>query len=132
LFFGLYNNFSIWYKLSDRTVIGTYIALGGAAITLFVNILFIPYFGFIASAWATLLCYFFICTATYLLGQKYFKVPYSLPKMGFYIGFAAALYFLSVYASPLFGESLVFKMTFNTILLAVFTGVAWRVNSRVA
>jgi O-antigen/teichoic acid export membrane protein len=127
LFFGLYNNFSIWYKLSDKTIIGTYIALGGAAITLLVNIIFIPQFGYMASAWATLLCYFFICAATYILGQKYFEVPYPLGKMAFYIALSAVIYVVSLYFSPLFGESLLLKMGFNTLLLGVFGVSAWRV-----
>jgi O-antigen/teichoic acid export membrane protein len=122
LFFGLYNNFSIWYKLSDKTIVGTYIALGGAAITLLVNIIFIPHFGYMASAWATLLCYFFICTATYLLGQRYFEVPYPLGKMAFYIALSAAIYGVSCYCSPLFGDSLALKMGFSTLLLGVFVG----------
>jgi O-antigen/teichoic acid export membrane protein len=128
LFFGLYNNFSIWYKLSDKTIFGTYIALGGAAITLIVNIVFIPQFGYTASAWATLLCYFFICTTTYLLGQKHFAVPYPIGKMAFYIAFAAAIYAFSLAVCPLFGESLTMKMGINTLLLGAFLGVSWRMS----
>ena len=34
LFFGIYINLSVWYKLTDRTYWGTYITIGGAVITI--------------------------------------------------------------------------------------------------
>ena len=36
---GIFYNFSIWYKLTDRTRIGAYISVGGALITIIVNII---------------------------------------------------------------------------------------------
>ena len=51
---GIYHNLSIWYKLTDRTRFGMYISIVGAAITIGVNLVFIPKIGFMASAYATL------------------------------------------------------------------------------
>jgi O-antigen/teichoic acid export membrane protein len=57
MFLGIYINLSIWYKLSNKTSPGAYITLIGAGITLLINYLFIPYFSYMACAWATFLCY---------------------------------------------------------------------------
>ena len=50
MFLGIYYNLTIWFKLSDRTVAGTYITLIGTAITLSINYFLIPRFGYVASA----------------------------------------------------------------------------------
>jgi len=85
LFLGLYYNFSIWYKLSDRTIIGAYISVIGAILTIVLNILFIPHFGFVASAWTALACYGFMALASYAVGKKYYPIPYPMGKMFLYI-----------------------------------------------
>ncbi len=57
LFLGVYVNLSIWYKLSDRTGLGAWVSLGGAALTAALNVWWIPLYGYLGSAWATLACY---------------------------------------------------------------------------
>ena len=56
VFLGVYFNLSVWYKLTDNTKYGSYIAIFGALATVALNIALIPVFGFRASAWATLIC----------------------------------------------------------------------------
>lgn len=81
LFLGIYYNLSVWYRLTNNTKIGAIIGIGGASITIIGNIIFIPIFGFIACAWLTLIVYFTMCIAAYLLGHVYFKVPYQILKL---------------------------------------------------
>ena len=50
IFYGIYNNLSIWYKLSDKTKIGAYVSITGAIITFALNWFYIPIYGFMASA----------------------------------------------------------------------------------
>lgn len=78
LFLGIYLNLSIWYKLSDKTVIGAYISVVGAAITIGVNFYFIPRYGYWASAWATLASYFVMMLVSYIWGQIKHPIPYNL------------------------------------------------------
>jgi len=78
LFLGIYYNISIWYKLSDRTIFGAYISLGGALITLTLSIVLLPQLGYIVSAYASLACYAFMMMAGYLLGQKYYPIQYPV------------------------------------------------------
>lgn len=85
LFLGIYFNLSVWYKLTDRTYVGTIITFLGAAITIVLNLLLIPVIGYLGSAIATLICYFAMAVISYIWGQKHFHVPYNLGSAFFYI-----------------------------------------------
>lgn len=95
VFLGIYYNQSIWYKLSGQTKFGAYIAIVGASVTVIVNLLFIPIFGFWASAWATLIVYAIQMILSYLLGQKYYPIKYNLRKFGLYLGLAIFLFLVA-------------------------------------
>lgn len=99
VFLGIYYNQSIWYKLSGKTKFGAYIAIGGAIVTVLVNVIFIPKYGYMASAWATLLVYALQMIVSYLLGQKYYPIPYNTRKFIAYIGGAIALFYFGSYLS---------------------------------
>jgi len=89
---GIYYNQSVWYKLSNKTKFGAYISLIGASVTIIVNLLFIPMYGYMACAWATLLAYLTQMTLSYYWGQKYHPIPYNPRKFFLYIGSAIAIY----------------------------------------
>ena len=92
--FGIYLNQSIWYKLSGQTKFGAYIAIGGGALTILVNVAFIPTYGYMASAWATLIVYAAQMIASYLLSRKFYPIHYNLRKFYLYLGLAVVLYFI--------------------------------------
>ena len=86
LFLGIYNNLSIWYKLTDKTRFGMYFSIIGAILTIVFNLVMIPKIGFIASAWATLITYTFMMLISYYIGKKHYPVPYKIGKLVAYIG----------------------------------------------
>ena len=90
---GIYVNLSIWYKLTDRTLMGAAVSLAGAALTIVLNIWWIPLLGYVGSAWATLACYGSMAIASYLLGQKYYPVDYDVKRVIGYIGLGIGLYY---------------------------------------
>ncbi|RYY95142.1 MAG: polysaccharide biosynthesis protein [Chitinophagaceae bacterium] len=92
MFLGIYYNLSIWYKLSNRTLAGAWITLLGAALTVGINYLFIPRFGYWACAWATFFCYGSMMLLSYLWGQKAYPVPYPAKKILAYLVISVALY----------------------------------------
>ncbi len=100
LMLGLYYNFSVWYKVTDKTRIGAYIGLGGAAITVALNLLLIPRYGFYGCAWTTLACYTSMAMAAVLLGQRRYAIPYRFGTMAMYGAAALALMALSWGLSP--------------------------------
>lgn len=95
IFLGIYYNLSVWYKLTDKTVYGMYIALVGAAITIGINLWLIPIIGFRGSAYATFACYFSMMILSYIIGQRHFPVPYNLSKLIGYFGLALSLFFIN-------------------------------------
>lgn len=99
LFLGIYINLSVWYKLTDRTLMGAWVSLGGALVTIALNIIWIPTMGYMGSAWATLICYGGMALLSYILGRKYYPVPYELLKLCFYISLSVVLYAVFNYSA---------------------------------
>ena len=97
LFLGIYNNLSVWYKLTDKTKYGMYFSVFGAFLTIAFNIIFIPKIGFMASAWATLIAYGTMTIISYFYGKKYYAVPYNISKVILYIIISVGLSFISYY-----------------------------------
>ena len=130
LCFGIYVNLSIWYKLTDRTLLGALVSFGGAAITIVLNVLFIPKYGYMASAWATLACYGGMAVASYIMGQKYFPVNYYLKKdLGYiFLGFGLWLLgdFIQTHLLAQFGHFWIL----SSVLMLVFFGVVWVFDGR--
>lgn len=91
LFLGVYYNLSVWFKLTDKTYYGTVLAVGGAIITVVGNYFLIPVAGYMGSSWAMLLCYFSMTVGCYILGQRYYPVPYRVVSDMSYIVFTAVL-----------------------------------------
>lgn len=95
LFLGIYSNLSVWYKLSDKTKMGAYISIAGAAITLAFNFALIPVWGYMGSAIATISAYGTIMAISYYLGSRYYPIPYDIKKITAYL--AISILFSGVY-----------------------------------
>jgi len=93
MFLGIYFNQSIWYKLSGQTKFGAFIALGGALLTITLNLVFIPKYGYMACAWATMIVYGTQTVVSYFLGQKFYPIYYNLRKIFLYFGLALGIFF---------------------------------------
>lgn len=96
-FLGIYNNLSVWYKLTDKTIIGAYISIVGAVITLVLNYLLIPKFSYYGSAIATISAYGSMMAISYVLGNKHYPIPYDMEKIGAYLGISIIFSIISFY-----------------------------------
>ena len=94
-FLGIYTNLSVWYKLTNQTHIGAYISIVGAIITLALNYLLIPTMSYYGSAIATIAAYGTMMLISYILGNKYYPIPYDMKKIGAYLGIS--ILFSTVY-----------------------------------
>jgi len=101
LFFGIYFALSMWYKLTDMTRYGAYIAVGGAVVTITLNFILIPIFGYKGSAFAVLFTFFGMMVVSYFFGQKYYPIPYNIKRIFTYFLIAGILYIFSLYTSSL-------------------------------
>lgn len=129
LFLGLYYNVAIWYKLQDKTFYGAYIAFFGAALTIVANLALIPFFGYLGAAWATLICYAGMLGLGYYWGQKYYPIPYDLPRIGGHIGAALGIYLLYIFSRTwLVGKSFWQLQGLALLFLLIYTVVLWRLE----
>jgi O-antigen/teichoic acid export membrane protein len=117
LFFGVYSNLSIWYKLTDRTKWGSYFSLVACVITVLIIVIFVPRFGFMACAWASFFSNFVVMVASYVIGQKYFPIAYRIGSGVFYFALAMILWCAAAFV-PI--ENEVIYLAFKTALLIVF------------
>jgi len=113
---GIVYNLSIWYKLTDKTIYGVYIAGAGALVTIIFNVTLIPIIGYLGSAWAHFFSYLTMLVISFLFGRKYFKINYPLKDILIYIIFATIVYFASLFNEF---EGFLFYLI-NTLLLISF------------
>ena len=81
LFMGIFNNMSIWFKITGNTKYGAFFVITGAIITVIINVLFIPYYGYYASAWGHLISYTIMIIICFYYGNIHYKIPYNLKKI---------------------------------------------------
>ena len=88
LFFGVFFNLSLWYKLTDRTQWGMYFSLLCFFLMLGLNLWLVPAIGipdgYMGSAWATLISYFIVMVISYFTGRRYYPLPYQVGRIGLY------------------------------------------------
>ncbi len=129
MFLGVYYNLSIWYKLSNRTMAGAWITLLGALITVIINYIAIPHFGYMASAWATLFCYGTMMVVSYQWGQRVYPVPYATKKLIAYFVIALMVYGINLLLH-LVSKNQPFNYLFATILLFAFIVFVMRIEKK--
>jgi len=117
IFQGVFFNLSLWYKLTDKTMYGAYFSIVGTIIIVAINILFVPAFSYMASAWAGFICYFVMMVISYYYGQKYMPIKYDLKSIGIYVGVAMGLYALSFLVNTPYT---LLNLAYKTALLMVF------------
>ncbi len=129
MFLGIYINLSIWYRLTRKTTAGAYITLIGAGITIAVNFIFIPYFSYMACAWATFLCYGTMMVISYTWGQKSYPVPYARKKLLAYMAIVVILYFIHQGIIRVW-HGIVLNYTVATLFLVLFGLFIYRIERK--
>lgn len=114
---GIYFNLSFWYKLTDETRWGAYFSIVGCVIIVALNIVFVPTYGFVASAWASVAGYAVIMLLSYVMGQKKYPIHYDLRSLGLYVLLAVVLYVIGEQV-PI--SNVILRMAFRTVLLGLF------------
>jgi O-antigen/teichoic acid export membrane protein len=120
-FLGIYHNLSVWYKVTDKTIYGAYISLIGAVVTIVINFVFIPHFGYMASAVATVLAYGSMMLLSFYFGRMYYPIPYNFRKIGFYLIVSILFSILSFY---IFDRNLFVGIP----LLLLFLGLVYKLE----
>ena len=119
MFLGIYYNLSVWYKITNKTMSGAWITIIGALITLVINYFFIPHFSYVACAWATFFSYGFMMVASYVWGQRVYRIPYAWKKLLAYILIAVMFFFIHRGAIMLV-EGKLWNLVIATLLLFIY------------
>ncbi len=116
---------SFWYKLSNKTVYGIYIFLIGSVITIAVDVIFVPIFGYITCAWANVICYAVMLLITFVWGRKYLPCEYDFKGIILFTVLAAVCYICMQFADAL---SLMPKLAINTLIIISFALIVFKVE----
>ncbi|MBD5217817.1 MAG: oligosaccharide flippase family protein [Bacteroidales bacterium] len=125
LFFGVFFNLSLWYKLTDRTQWGMYFSLFGFAVMLGMNLWLVPAIGlpdgYVGSAWAAFIGYLAMMLLSYFVGRHYYPLPYELKRIGGYTLLAMMLWGVGAWLE--FEDRMWLTYAIRIFLLAVYAGV---------
>jgi len=127
LFFGVFFSASIWYKIKDKTWYGAIIALTGAFITLVLNIVLIPVWGYMGSAIALLICYSVMMIMNHFWGQKYYPIPLNVRRIAFYFIISLTIFAISFLYQ---GFNPAVKFIISLLWLSLFSGLVFMLEKR--
>ena len=122
LVMGIFFNLSIWYKLTNKTLYGAVLVIIGAAVTIVVNVIFIPRYGYLASAWAHLLCYSLMVFLSYMWSRKHYRIDYKIGRIGIYMVVALVIYIFNALFLQDIGP---LKDLISLVLLSGFSLFIW-------
>jgi O-antigen/teichoic acid export membrane protein len=105
--------------LGNKTSAGAWITVGGALLTTVINYLFIPKYGYMACAWATFFCYGSMMVASFIWGQKEYRIPYAWKKLVAYIVIVVLLFFAHKGITTVWNNKF-FSLTIATILTGCY------------
>lgn len=123
LFFGVFFNLSLWYKLSDRTIWGAWFSIFGLVIVVTLNIILVPHIGYMGCAWASFASYGSMMLASYFIGQAKYPINYHVDRLLYYVLVAGVLYAVAYFVViPVQGVNLLFR----TLLLILYLWIVCR------
>ena len=122
---GVFFILSFWYKLTDLTRYGVVIFSTGAVVTLVLDFILIPKYGYIGAAWTNFSAYAVMVVFSFLWSRKYMKIPYQYFRMLFYIIFALSLYFVSQLISF---NSLIIRLLLKNSLIILYIILVFKIE----
>jgi O-antigen/teichoic acid export membrane protein len=115
-------------RLKDKTMLGAWISILGAGLTVLLNVLLVPRIGYVGAAWAALATYTFMCFATWFTSLRYYPVPYPFGRMAFYPGVGLAFWGLSLWLEPML--PLLAIWTVRVLFFGAFLGLVYLLEIR--
>ncbi len=122
LWFGIFFNLSLWYKLTDKTIWGTWFSLIGLAVTVGVNVMFVPLYGYTACAWAAFTSYGVMMVLSYIIGRSHYPIGYDIRRITGYFALAMLLWWVSGILTT--GVNL-YDFATRFMLLCIYGGVVY-------
>ncbi len=127
LFLGIYYNLATWFKLTDKTKYGTYLTITGASVTILVSYILVPIVGYLGFAMAFASSGLVMMVICYLLGQKFYPVPYDISSaLGYIITGALVI----VFSAQFKFDDLAVSVGVHTVLILVLLLLSYQVEKK--
>lgn len=117
VFYGVFVNLSVWYKLNDLTKYAAILTVTGAVISISINVIYVPRYGYNAAAWSHLAAYSVMTILSYLIGKRIYKVPYKPAKILFYTLTTLLLFFAFKAWAP---GNIVARITVGNLIILLY------------
>lgn len=114
---------SMWYKLTNKTGYGAWMALAGTVVIFVVNIFGIPKIGYMASAFAFMLSGLVIVVLSWFLGKRHFPVPYQIGKLFLYLLIPIGVWWLADWITI---ENTLIRLAFRSFLVILVVSFYFR------
>ncbi len=115
LLLGVYFNLSIWFKITDKTMFSFWITLTGALVSIAIIVFLLPIWGFMGAALSTLGCYLVMCLICFVLGQRFYPIPYQTVRDLNYLLVAFGLSYAGFYLE--LGDPILTFFVRNSLIL---------------
>ena len=92
VFYGVFYNQSIWYKLTRKTGYAILLTITGAVVTIIINVFFVKKYSYMASAYGHLFAYLIMMLLSYFIGKNYYKINYKMKRIFEYVTIALAIF----------------------------------------
>lgn len=124
-FFGVFFNLSLWYKLTDKTIWGMWFSLLGLAVTVVLNVVLVPRWGYMGCAVAALACYTVMMVTSWAVGRAKYPIGYNVRRLMTIFLIAMGFWGLSVVITT--GHQWL-DMGLRTVLLFCFALIIVRIE----
>lgn len=124
-FFGVFFNLSLWYKLTDKTIWGMWFSLLGLAVTVVLNVVLVPRWGYMGCAAAALACYTVMMVTSWAVGRAKYPIGYNVRRLTTIFLIAMGFWGLSVVITT--GHQWL-DMGLRTVLLFCFALIIVRIE----
>ncbi|MFQ6113431.1 MAG: oligosaccharide flippase family protein [bacterium] len=94
LIYGLYVNFIVGVYLEKKTQYLPFVTGMGAFVNIVANILLIPKYGMMGSAYATLLGYGVMSVSLFFFAQKFYAIPYEFGRLIKLVAVVAVIFYV--------------------------------------
>jgi len=124
LFLGMYYNFSVWFKLTNKTHYGARLAVVGALVTIVLNIVLIPILGYWGSVWAAVCSHATMSLLCYYWGQKHYPIPYQLGRnLTYVVGTMGSVYLVRSIAYTSWVNAVIGNLVLTVLFGALLHGL---------
>lgn len=124
IFFGMRIIAILGMLLTTKTKSLAIVTIAASLLNIVLNIIFIPKWGMMAAAYSTLISFIFLYWLTYILSQKYYRIPYENGKTIITILIGVSVYLLSL----IIDLNIVIEVIIKFIFVIIFPFILYFLN----